>query len=120
MKIHTFAAVATAVLALAGTAHAQSASGSSSGGQNSVGAPPEESNKSTLPPDQIPDGHSLTIVNTSGTGDVNVTTISTERIPTRAEVRAETRAMARSGSIPHGELSNAHQDKGGEIGATPF
>jgi len=118
MKIHTLAAVATAILALAGTAQAQSSSGSS-GGQTTV-APPEESNKSTLPPDQIPDGHSLTIVNTSGTGDVSVTTVSTERIPTRAEVRAETKAMARSGTIPHGELSNAHQDKGGEMGATPF
>jgi hypothetical protein len=125
MKLHTLAAAIAATLALCGTAQAQSTSDSTSG--TSTGTMSSDVNgSSTMPAEVVAPGTlgtpSATTTSTSGTSSAaGMPHYTTETvIPTRNEVKVEAASMVRAGTIPHGELSTAYQDKGAQIGSTPF
>ena len=120
MKIRPFVTLAAA-LALCGTVQAQSS--------NSGGTASDPENSATMPAEVVPpaagsdtDNGMSNSSSTSSSGTSSATTSASPdyAMPTRAEVRAETKAMMRAGTIPHGELSTAYQDKGAQIGSTPF
>lgn len=119
-KIPAVSLALAAALALAGGAQAQSSSTTPDNGAatESSGTLGNDTNGSTTMPAEVVPGS----VNASGTSAAQGTVqyVPDERIPTRAEVRAEAASMARDGSIPHGELSTAHQDKGAQLGSTPY
>jgi hypothetical protein len=123
MKVHAIAAAIAATFALCGAAQAQSTSSGSSG----TGTMSSDVNGSSTMPAEVvaPDtlgtsGASAT--STSGTSSATGLPHNTTEtvIPTRNEVKAETSSMVRAGTIPRGELSTAFQDKGAELGSTPF
>jgi len=118
MKTHAIPAALVA-LALAGGAWAQSSSTTpDTGSTSSSGTISNDTNGSTTMPAEVVPGS----VNASGTSSAQDTVryVPDTRIPTRSEVRAEAASMARSGLIPHGELSTAYQDKGAQLGSTPY
>jgi hypothetical protein len=120
MKIHAVSAALVAALALAGTAHAQSSSTTPDSGSSTApaGTMSNDVNGSTTMPAEVVPGS----VNASGTSSAQDTVryVPDTRIPMRSEVKAEAASMARSGLIPHGELSTAYQDKGAQLGSTPY
>jgi hypothetical protein len=117
MKIHAVsAALAAVTLALAGTAQAQSSSTTPDSGVLPAGTMSNDTNGSTTMPAEIVPGS----VGSSGTSSASVQAVPDTRIPTRNEVRVEAASMVRAGLIPHGELSTAYQDKGAQIGSTPY
>lgn len=117
MKTHAPLAALAAALALAGTAYAQADTGSPAGART-TGTMSSDTNGSTTMPAEIVPGS----VGSSGTASAQGTLYHTPelRMPTRGEVKGEAASMTRAGSIPRGELSTAFQDKGAQLGSTPF
>lgn len=118
MKIHAVSTALVAAFALAGGAYAQSSSTTPDSGTAPSGTISNDTNGSTTMPAEVVPGS----VNASGTSSAQDTVryVPDSRIPTRGEVKAEAASMARSGLIPHGELSTAYQDKGAQLGSTPY
>jgi hypothetical protein len=123
-KILTMAATFAAALALAGGAWAQASSGDTppSGDKGAIGT--DANGSRAMPAEVVPDsmmGATGTSTSSSGTESSAAPSYTIDqRIPTRAEVRAEAASMSRSGMIPRGELSTAFQDRGAQIGSTPY
>ncbi|MED5617850.1 hypothetical protein [Ideonella sp. BN130291] len=121
MKLHTLAAAVAATLALCGAAQAQSTSGTSTGTMSS-----DVNGSSTMPAEVVAPGTlgtpSSSATSTSGTSSASGLPHHTTEtmIPTRNEVKVEAASMVRAGTIPRGELSTAYQDKGAQLGSTPF
>jgi hypothetical protein len=121
-KIHTAAAALVAAFALAGGAFAQTAPDASAGTPDE-GAMSNDTNGSTTMPAEVVPGS----VGASGTSSAmpaestaRPSYVMDQRIPTRNEVKVEAASMARAGMIPHGELSTAFQDRGAQLGSTPY
>lgn len=119
-KTPVLAAALVATFALCG-AHAQSSTGGtdSATGVNGTG----HAGDASMPAEIVPPT-SADVVSGSGTSSAQPAAVyhySPEyRMPTRQEVKNETQAMVRSGLIPHGEASTAFQDRGAQVGSTPF
>ena len=121
MKMSIAAAAAVTTLALCGVAQAQS----TTSGDTPAGTMNSDPASSTTMPAEIvpPRMTDDTTTGTPATSNSETTSAAPSTntyIPTREEVKAETRSMVRSGSIPHGEQSTAHQNRGAQIGSPPF
>jgi len=115
-KIRVFSTALTMALAMCGMAHAQNA-GTTSPDSGTMSS--DTNGSTTMPADLVPSS-SVSTSGTSSSVSADTNAYSQQRAPTRSEVKAETAALVRSGMIPHGELSTAFQDKGAQIGSTPF
>ncbi len=113
-------AVLLAALSVCGAAAAQSTTNGTSD-PNTGTTHFDTSGSATLPADLVPPAMTGP-TSTSGTSAASGTPRYSAdfHIPTRNEVRAEAAAMVRAGTIPRGELSTAFQDKGAQLGSTPF
>jgi hypothetical protein len=126
MKTSSLAALVVALGcggALAQAPHGDTDTGT---GANGTGHSGDASMPAEIVPPTATDTPTMGSVGGSGTASDSAaapavaTGTPSYQMPTRAEVRAETAPLVRSGLIPHGELSSAFQDKGGQVGATPF
>ncbi|HET9645923.1 MAG TPA: hypothetical protein VFP68_21790 [Burkholderiaceae bacterium] len=116
----------TAALGLCGVCMAQSGGGAGASGVGSGTMTPDNSGStvttppSTMPAEVVPPSVSGSRGGSGSTTDSgSATSSSNSVIPTRDEVKAETRALVRRQAIPHGELSTVHQDRGGVEGSSP-
>jgi len=116
MTIHRIPMALVAVLALAGAAQAQQSTAPA--GRGDPGTMSSDTNGSTTMPADIVPGS----VGASGTSSRDGTPYYTPelRMPTRDEVKAEAASMTRAGTIARGELSTAFQDRGAQLGSTPY
>jgi len=122
-KIHTVAATFAAAFALASGACAQTSSGATPPSDDKGAIGTDTSGSRAMPAEVVPDSvrGPGTSTSTSGTESSAAPSYTiNQRIPTRAEVRAEAASMSRAGMIPRGELSTAFQDRGAQIGSTPY